>query len=278
MAQAKKHILPFFIPHLGCPQQCIFCDQHIIAVPAAPTPEAVWQAILALPAAQRQDYELAFYGGSFTALPVERQEYYLEPVRQALTAGLLGAARISTRPDCLDEVVLARLRHFGVGTVELGVQSMYDEVLRRARRGHTAQQSLAAVRRLQSEMNYGLLPLPRLCELAAGQIDGAVGQFWQSLAAVLQQGEPLALPEIWQQLLTAQSQNWHLLPEDLQTLTELGQGLGSSGLSNQQRLLALTEQRLQRLAAEADERRGRLARLLGGLGWCSGLLLVCLWL
>ena len=137
---------------------------------------------------------------------------------------------------------------------------------------------LAAVRLLQSGMNYGLLPLPRLCELAAGQIDGAVGQFWQSLAAVLQQGEPLALPEIWQQLLTAQSQNWHLLPEDLQALTELGQGLGSSGLSNQQRLLALTEQRLQRLAAEAEERRGRLARLLGGLGWCSGLLLVCLWL
>ena len=88
----------------------------------------------------------------------------------------------------------------------------------------------------------------------------------------------MALPEIWQQLLTAQSQNWHLLPEDLQALTELGQGLGSSGLSNQQRLLALTEQRLQRLAAEAEERRGRLARLLGGLGWCSGLLLVCLWL
>lgn len=149
MAQAKKHILPFFIPHLGCPQQCIFCDQHKIAGQAAPTAGAVCQAILALPAAQRQDYELAFYGGSFTALPVERQEYYLEPVRQALTAGLLGAARISTRPDCLDEVVLARLRHFGVGTVELGVQSMDDEVLRLARRGHTAQQSLAAVRRLQ---------------------------------------------------------------------------------------------------------------------------------
>ena len=52
MAQAKKHILPFFIPHLGCPQQCIFCDQHKIAGQAAPTAEAVWQAILALPAAR----------------------------------------------------------------------------------------------------------------------------------------------------------------------------------------------------------------------------------
>lgn len=137
---------------------------------------------------------------------------------------------------------------------------------------------LAAVRLLQSEMNYGLLPLPRLCQLTAGQIGGAVGQFWQALAAALQQGEPLALPEIWQRLLAVQSPGWHLLPEDLPALAELGQGLGSSGLSNQQRLLALTEQRLQRLAAEAKERRGRLARLLGGLGWCSGLLLVCLWL
>lgn len=137
---------------------------------------------------------------------------------------------------------------------------------------------LAAVRLLQSEMNYGLLPLPRLCELAAGQIGGAVGRFWQVLAAALQQGEPLALPEIWQRLLAAQSPDWHLLPEDLPALAELGQGLGSSGLNNQQRLLALTEQRLQRLAAEAEARRNRLARLLGGLGWCSGLLLVCLWL
>lgn len=151
MAQAKKHILPFFIPHLGCPQQCVFCDQHRIAGQAAPTAEAVWQAIAALPEDKRQDYELAFYGGSFTALPEERQIYYLEPVRRALAEGLLGGARISTRPDCLDAAVLARLRRFGVGTVELGVQSMNDEVLRQARRGHTAAQSLAAVRRLRQE-------------------------------------------------------------------------------------------------------------------------------
>lgn len=137
---------------------------------------------------------------------------------------------------------------------------------------------LAAVHLLQSEMNYGLLPLPRLCELAAGQIGGPVGQFWQDLAAALQQGGALALPDVWQQLLAAGGGGWHLLAEDLQALAELGQGLGSSGLSNQQRLLALTEQRLQRLAAEAAARRDRLARLLGGLGWCSGLLLVCLWL
>lgn len=163
MAQAKKHILPFFIPHLGCPQQCIFCDQHKIAGQAAPTAEAVWQAIAALPNDQRQDYELAFYGGSFTALPAERQVYYLEPVRRALAEGLLGGARVSTRPDCLDEAALVRLRHFGVGTVELGVQSMEEAVLRQARRGHTAAQSLAAVRRLrQAGFVVGVQLMPGL--------------------------------------------------------------------------------------------------------------------
>lgn len=137
---------------------------------------------------------------------------------------------------------------------------------------------LAVVRLLQSEMNYGLLPLPRLCELAAGQSGGIVGRFWQSLARELQTQTAQALPEIWERLAAEQKGGWHLLEADLQALTELGRGLGASGLSNQQRLLSRTEQRLQLLADEAAARCARLTRLLGGLGWCSGLLLICLWL
>lgn len=150
MAQAKKHILPFFIPHLGCPQQCIFCDQHKIAGRQPPTAAEVAQAIAALPSERQADYELAFYGGSFTALPPDLQACYLEPARQALAAGRLGAIRVSTRPDCINDEVVEILHHYGVGTVELGVQSMQDDVLRQARRGHTAAQALTALRRLQA--------------------------------------------------------------------------------------------------------------------------------
>jgi len=137
---------------------------------------------------------------------------------------------------------------------------------------------LAAVRLLQSEMNYGLLPLPRLCELAAGQIDGVVGTFWRLLADELAAQPAQALPELWQRLLAQQEGGWHLLAADQQVLSELGLGLGASGLANQQRLLALTERRLQKQEAEAAEGCARWTRLLGGLGWCSGLLLICLWL
>ncbi len=136
----------------------------------------------------------------------------------------------------------------------------------------------AAVRLLQAEMSYGLSPLPRLCVLAAEQTPGVVGRFWAALADQLQTPAAQALPELWRRLMDEQKGGWHLLAVDLQPLAELGQGLGGSGLANQQRLLALTEQRLTNLAAEAAERSARLNRLLGGLGWCSGLLLICLWL
>ena len=163
MAQAKKHILPFFIPHLGCPQQCVFCDQHKIAGQRPPTAEQVAQAIADLPVGQQADYELAFYGGSFTALPRERQEYYLEPARQALAAGRLAGVRVSTRPDCINAEVIELLRYYGVDTVELGVQSMHDMVLEKARRGHTAAQSLAALRQLQTAgLRTGVQLMPGL--------------------------------------------------------------------------------------------------------------------
>ncbi len=149
MAQAKKHILPFFIPHLGCPQQCVFCDQHKITGQQPPAAEQIAAAIVALPPELAADFELAFYGGSFTALPLDLQTYYLEPARRALAEGRLGSVRVSTRPDCINPQILTVLRQYGVNTVELGVQSMLDEVLQKARRGHTAAQALAALRLLQ---------------------------------------------------------------------------------------------------------------------------------
>lgn len=148
MARARRHILPFFIPHLGCPQQCVFCDQHKIAGRLRPPTAAELKTALAgLPEGLQP--ELAFYGGSFTALERAQQVYYLEVARGAYERGKICGIRVSTRPDAVGEGALALLREYGVGTVELGVQSMSDEVLARAKRGHRAADSLAAVRTLR---------------------------------------------------------------------------------------------------------------------------------
>ncbi len=133
---------------------------------------------------------------------------------------------------------------------------------------------LAAVRVLQTEMTFGALPLSRLCGNITAQTEGAAAAFFQELGDRLAAGESLAAS--WPELLAQNAAGAHLLPGDTLVLRELGAGLGASGLAQQKRLLALTEERLQALRAEASERYRRLARLLSALGWSSGLLLICL--
>lgn len=142
---ARKAILPVFVPHLGCPCQCVFCNQRAIAgqtgaVTAADVrrvAEEARQGGLSTP-------ELAFYGGSFTAITPEIQESLLAAAQGCVRDGLASGIRLSTRPDCVDEEVCARLRRYGVGTVELGAQSMDDGVLYLAGRGHTAADTVQA--------------------------------------------------------------------------------------------------------------------------------------
>ena len=107
--------------------------------------------------------QLAFYGGSFTAIPVEKQEELLGTAAEAMTRGEIDAIRLSTRPDAIDGETLERLRHYGVDTVELGAQSMDEEVLRLSGRGHTSrdvEDAAAAVKkagfRLILQMMTGL--------------------------------------------------------------------------------------------------------------------------
>ena len=139
---ARECIIPVFVPHLGCRHDCVFCNQRRISGSETPaTAATVIQAIeqsAALPrsGAKRQ---LAFYGGSFTAIETAKQEELLSAAAAAIARGEIDSIRLSTRPDAIDETVLARLRRYGVETVELGAQSMDDEVLRLAGRGHTAE-------------------------------------------------------------------------------------------------------------------------------------------
>ena len=158
---ARRNIYPIFVPHLGCPHACVFCSQNAITDRDAADALRVLDALLAShdPAdgrsdpekdGSRQNRELAFYGGSFTAIPLEQQLVYLEKAKQALDAGLVSGIRLSTRPDAVDGETLDRLRRYGVATVELGVQSMRDEILRLSGRGHTAEDVRQAAHRVRN--------------------------------------------------------------------------------------------------------------------------------
>ena len=144
---ARECVIPVFVPHLGCPHRCVFCDQRRISGSAeSASAETVRQAIKAAAALPRSGAkrQLAFYGGSFTAIPAAAQEELLGAAAEAIARGELDAIRLSTRPDAIDEETLARLRRYGVETVELGAQSMDDEVLRLSGRGHTAEDVVRA--------------------------------------------------------------------------------------------------------------------------------------
>lgn len=136
---------------------------------------------------------------------------------------------------------------------------------------------LLAVRLLEREMTYGVLPLPRLCTGVAAQVGtGEVSMAFAEVAEALAQGE--LLQDVWGNLPQQVGGGWHLAAEDWAVLAELGDGLGQSDLAGQKKLLAECEERLTHRLAESRERYARLGRLVSGLGWCGGLLLVCLWL
>lgn len=141
----RRRILPIFVPHAGCPNDCVFCNQKRISGSLLPaSAETVRIAVSTL--APGSGYELAFYGGSFTAIPETEQEVLLAAALPARESGAVSAIRVSTRPDAVTKEKLARLRFHGVETVELGAQSMCDEVLLRCGRGHTSADTVKAAK------------------------------------------------------------------------------------------------------------------------------------
>ncbi len=147
----KNHfIIPIFIPDLGCPNQCVFCSQKKITgqqqVPGIEEIRYKIQEYLqTLPDRVNRKVEIAFYGGSFTAIPFTAQEEFLSVAWEFVKLGQVQEIRISTRPDKIDEDVLTLLQSYSVKTIELGVQSLDEKVLERSRRGHTARDVVRAV-------------------------------------------------------------------------------------------------------------------------------------
>jgi len=156
----SKANIAIFVPHAGCPHRCSFCDQRAISGQRRPpTPTEVTrlltQAVTEL--SVETQAEIAFFGGSFTAIPRREMEGLLAAAAPFIDGKRIIGIRCSTRPDAVDESVLSILRYYGVSAIELGAQSMSDEVLALNRRGHTAQDVVRASRLIRdSRLELGL--------------------------------------------------------------------------------------------------------------------------
>lgn len=137
----KQYIIPIFVPHLGCPNNCTFCNQKIISGETKEiTPDDVKKTVefyLDSFKEKNKYTEIAFFGGSFTGIEIEKQEALLKAAFEFIKAKKVNSIRVSTRPDYIDKEKLKLLKKYGVKTIELGVQSTNDYILRRCKRNHT---------------------------------------------------------------------------------------------------------------------------------------------
>lgn len=172
----KYGMIPFFIPHVGCPHVCTFCNQSRITETVGIgclTPEYIASTIKDYVGDSKNDkfWEVCFYGGSFSAIDQKLQKQLLKPAYEALQSGLIDSIRCSTRPDAVSDEQLELLCSLGMKTIELGVQSMDDTVLSLAKRGHTSDDVKLAVKQLRKfGFTVGLQLLP-----------GLLGDSWETI-------------------------------------------------------------------------------------------------
>ncbi len=145
----SNKIIPIFIPHIGCPHDCSFCNQKKIAgeitdVTGSDVSDMIRHYLNTMPATESHK-EVAFFGGSFTGLSKEKQQELLLPALRAKEEGLIQDIRISTRPDYISTKILQHINSLGVSIIELGVQSTDSEVLRLNQRGHSKKAVYTAV-------------------------------------------------------------------------------------------------------------------------------------
>lgn len=152
----KTHYtIPVFIPEQACPHRCIFCNQqHITSILQSPsTPEVktlIDNHLATIP--ENRHVDIGFLGGNFTGIPAADQESYLQAAQPYVAKGMVDGLRVSTRPDYISDEILRRLKRYHVKTIELGAQSMDDEVLKMAARGHTSSDTKKAAKMIR---DYG---------------------------------------------------------------------------------------------------------------------------
>ena len=152
----KTHaIIPVFIPHKGCPNDCVFCNQKAITARTADvSPEDVKNLIERyMPTLQGrglETIEVAFFGGSFTGIPMEEQSAFLAVAKEYKDKGVIHKIHMSTRPDYINEEILDNLKKYDADIIELGVQSFSPEVLKASNRGHEAEDVYKACELIKS--------------------------------------------------------------------------------------------------------------------------------
>lgn len=142
------YIIPIFIPHRGCKNECVFCNQRKISGEMRNVTEddvrCEIDKYLKMYKDPKREKQIAFFGGSFTGLDIEEQVKFLNVANEYIKKGLVKNIRISTRPDYITELILKILKGKNVEVIELGVQSMADDVLEASKRGHTSSQVIKA--------------------------------------------------------------------------------------------------------------------------------------
>lgn len=159
MLSSKKHInIPVFIPHLGCPNDCVFCNQRSISGKIKFDPDSVVDEINTVLSTidDGKDVEIAFFGGSFTGIDRKLMTYLLDVAQKYIDEGKVSSIRLSTRPDYINEEILAILKNYTVKTIELGIQSMDDVVLAECKRGHLSYQTVKACKSVK-EAGFALI-------------------------------------------------------------------------------------------------------------------------
>ena len=137
---SKHYIIPIFVPHFGCPHDCVFCNQKKITNYDTDINDNYVRETIERYLAyfnKKAFIEVAFYGGSFTAIDIETQNSLLEVAYEYKLKGLIDYIRMSTRPDAISHEILRNLKKYKVDTIELGVQSLNQKVLLKSNRGHT---------------------------------------------------------------------------------------------------------------------------------------------
>ncbi len=160
-------VIPIFIPQRGCPHQCLFCNQEkITGVMGRPPTEGRVDAVIKewlRRSPGHDEVQVAFFGGSFTCLPVLEQRELLAAVQPYIEAKRVDCIRLSTRPDCIDTQIISLLQEYRVKIVELGAQSMTDKVLQLSRRGHDSERIIRAFTILrENNIEVGLQLMPGL--------------------------------------------------------------------------------------------------------------------
>jgi histone acetyltransferase (RNA polymerase elongator complex component) len=204
MSKHKHYTIPVFIPFAGCEFQCVFCDQNkitsILKSPSVDEIGSIIESRLATIPRGDKSIEIGFFGGTFTALPHAIQEKYLQSVQKYIAGGQVDGIRLSTRPDKINQSVLGLLKKYSVSTIELGAQSLNDDVLRKTGRGHTAADTVnASGLILRNGFRLGLQFMPGLpgdrreyCVDAARQAVSIGAHDARIYPAVVIDGTPLA--------------------------------------------------------------------------------------